>query len=129
MAQGLVFGEQGLEPLLKFALKDLWNVFEQGVQAGDFGKGRLQLPFHGPEFAKVWGFWCGFRWSSRWGFSRWVELIFGPNKNRSSRRGPLRFGDWLLLRLHGRTIQIGIGHDKPRSTGSSLKKSVLKQQP
>ena len=77
MAQGLVFCEQGLEPLLKFALKNLWNVLEQGVQAGDFGKGRLQLPFHGPEFAKVWSF--------RWGFRRWGALIFGPGKNRSSR--------------------------------------------
>jgi hypothetical protein len=69
----LVFGEQGLEPLLKFALKDLWNVFEQLVQAGQLGKGFGQLPFNGPEFVRVWG------------FRRWSALIFGPNKNRSSR--------------------------------------------
>jgi hypothetical protein len=72
-AQALVLGKQGLEPLLKLALKNLWNVLEEVVQAGELGKGRGQLPFNGPEFAIA----CS--------FIPWSPLIRSPNKNRSSR--------------------------------------------
>ena len=58
MAQGVVFSQQGLEPLLKFALKDLWDVFEQFVEPGQLGMGRGQLPFNGPEFAIAGGCRC-----------------------------------------------------------------------